>query len=142
MKPATEAALLRFHHHGLAVRDDASALKMLQLLGYTLGDRVFDPIQNVQVRLCTSPDHPTVEIVQPGPSGPSPVDRLVARNAASIYHTCYETPDLGGTLASLEAAGLSTLALTERAPAVLFGGRHVSFYQVDGWGVIELLELG
>lgn len=131
---------LRFHHHGLAVVDDTTALTFLRLLGYTPGERVHDPIQNVTVRLCTSPNHPTVEIVQPGPDGPSPVDALLRRNPSSLYHTCYETPDLGVTMAILEEAGLAPFALTERAPAVLFGGRHVSFYQVAGWGMIELLE--
>jgi len=31
-------------------------------------------------------------------------------------------------------------AITETTRAVLFGGRHVSFYKIFGWGIIELLE--
>ena len=131
---------LVFHHHGLAVADDAAALRMLRLLGYTIGERVHDPLQKVYVRLCRSDTHPAVEIVLPGPDGPSPIDGLLRRNPASLYHTCYETPDLDATLRAFEHAGLATLPLTERRPAVLFGGRHVSFHHVGGWGTVELLE--
>ena len=131
---------LKFHHLGLAVKDDAKALLMLQALGYKIGERVYDPKQNVFVRLSSAAAHPAVEIVQPGDKGKSPVDGLVTRYEELIYHTCYETPDLAETLSSLEKTGLRCMPLTERIPAILFGGRHVSFYKIPGWGIIELLE--
>ena len=62
------------------------------------------------------------------------------RRSATNYHTCYETPDLTRTLQGIEQVGLRLMTLSERTPAVLFGGRHVSFYKVFGWGIIELLE--
>ena len=131
---------LTFHHLGLAVKDDAAALAMLVALGYTAQDKIFDPAQNVFVRLCLSPTQPTVEIVQPGPEGKSPIDNWIAKYNELIYHTCYETPDLAATLADIEKAGLRVMTLAERKAAVLFGGRHVSFYKVMGFGIIELLE--
>ena len=131
---------LTFHHLGLAVRDDGPALTTLGALGYTPGERVFDPLQNVHVRLCTAPDRPTVEIVQPGPDGRSPVDGVISRFNEMIYHTCYETEDLEQTLAGLRGLSLRVLTLAARQPAVLFGGRHVSFHRVQGFGILELLE--
>jgi methylmalonyl-CoA/ethylmalonyl-CoA epimerase len=131
---------LAFHHMGLAVRDDAAALTTLGALGYAPGERVLDPLQNVYVRLCTAPDKPTVEIVQPGPEDRSPIDGILSRYNEMIYHTCYETLDLEGDLASLGALGLKLQTLAPRRPAVLFGGRHVSFYRIQGFGIIELLE--
>jgi len=131
---------LSFHHLGLAVKDDRHALIMLEQLGYTVCERVHDPLRNVYVRMCSSPSHPAVEIVQPGEDGRSPVDKLISQYGELIYHTCYETPDLSETLSMIQKAGLRCIPLSERGPAVLFGGRHVSFYKIPGWGIIELLE--
>lgn len=131
---------MKFHHHGLAVKTDEKALLMLKALGYAIGDKIFDPLQNVHVRLCTAPAHPAVEIVTPGDAGKSPIDSLIAKYDELIYHSCYEVDDLQATLEGLEAKGLRCLCLSERKPAVLFGGRHVSFYKIPGFGIIELLE--
>ena len=131
---------LSFHHLGLAVKDDRHALTMLEGLGYTVNERVHDPLRNVYVRMCNSPSHPAVEIVQPGEDGRSPVDKIISQYSELIYHTCYETPDLSNTLSMIQKAGLRCIPLSEREPAVLFGGRHVSFYKIPGWGIIELLE--
>lgn len=131
---------LTFNHYGLAVKQDKEALTMLEALGYATGERIHDKLQNVYVRLCTAPGQPTIEIVQPGDEGKSPVDSIISKYNELIYHACYETPDLGKTLASIEAAGLRCMTLSERKPAVLFGGRHVSFYRILGWGILELLE--
>lgn len=131
---------LKFHHLGLAVKDDAAALAMLTALGYTPQHKVFDAEQNVFGRLCLSPTQPTVEIVQPGPDSKSPIDGMLAKYSELIFHTCYETPDLAATLAGIEELGLRALPLGERKPAILFGGRHISFYRIIGFGIIELLE--
>lgn len=131
---------LDFHHLGLAVKNDRDALVMLEALGYSPGEKIYDPLQNVHVRLCTAPLQPTVEIVQPGEEGKSPVDSIISKYNELVYHNCYETPDLAQTLAAIEGLGLRCMTLSERKPAVLFGGRHVSFYRVIGFGIIELLE--
>jgi hypothetical protein len=137
---AATLAGLAFHHMGLAVKDDGAALTLLGALGYGWGERVFDPLQNVKLRLCTAPGRPTVEIVQPGGEGPSPVDGMISNHNALIYHTCYETDDLGATLAEMKRLGLRFVRISPPTPAVLFGGRRVSFYKVQGVGIIELLE--
>ena len=101
---------LVFHHHGLALKRDDQALTMLRLLGYNPGEKIFDPEQNVYVRLCTSPDHPAVEIVMPGHEGKSPIDSIIAKYDELIYHTCYETDNLEETLAAIARIRIANLA--------------------------------
>jgi methylmalonyl-CoA/ethylmalonyl-CoA epimerase len=131
---------LKFHHFGLAVRRPDEARKFVTALGYQLGEPVFDPAQNVRLQLGTHPSHPGVEIIWPGDST-GPVDRLTQRHASGIiYHLCYETDDLQAALAGLEAAGLRPLCISPATPAPLFSGRPVSFYNVVGLGLVEILE--
>lgn len=130
---------LKFHHLGLALQNDDEALTMLKALGYECGEKIHDPNQNVYVRMCNAPEKPAVEIVLPG-EGDSPLVPLVRRHNEMIYHTCYETDDLEATLAAVEKEGLRCLCIAGRRPAPLFGGRHVSFYKIFGFGIIELLE--
>lgn len=130
---------LKFNHIGLALRQAEDAITLLGCLGYTIGGRIYDPLQDVHVRLCTSVEHPSIEFVQPG-SEQTPIKSIVTKHGELMYHLCYETPDLAETLEEIERAGLRCIPQTERKPAVLFGGRHVSFYKIVGWGVIELLE--
>lgn len=130
---------LKFHHYGLALAKEDDALKLLKAMGFSAGDKVFDPLQNVHVRLLTHADKPTVEFVMPGEGG-SPIEALIKKHNEMFYHSCYETSDLDKTLADLEDLGLRVLCVAERKPAVLFEGRHVSFYKIFGFGIIEFLE--
>lgn len=131
---------LTFHHFGLAVRRPAEARKLAGRLGYQEGKTVFDPVQNVNLQLCTHATQPAVEIIWPGGDN-GPVDKLVKRNQSGIvYHLCYETDNLTAALAGLEAAGLLAICISPPAPALLFDGRPVSFYNVPGIGLIEILE--
>lgn len=131
---------LKFHHFGVALRRDGDALLFAESLGYVIGERIYDPLQNVYLRLCTAAGRPAIEFVQAG-NGAGPLDSILAKYDGLIYHTCYETPHLANTLGAMEEAGLRWINQSEPRPAVLFGGRRVSFYRVVGWGVVELLEM-
>jgi len=131
---------LEFHHFGLAVRRPDEGRKYLTTLGYEIGAAVFDPGQNVHLQLCTHPGHPPVELVWPG-SASGPVDKLAQRHVSGIiYHLCYQTSNLAAALAGFEQAGLNVICISPPQPAPLFGGRPVSFYNVVGMGLIEILE--
>ena len=131
---------LQFHHFGLAVRRPDEARKFVATLGYQLGEFVFEPAQNVHLQLCTHAAQPAVEIIWPGDTT-GPVDKLAQRHASGIiYHLCYETDNLAAALAGLAAAGLRPLCISPATPAPLFGGRPVSFYNVAGLGLVEILE--
>jgi catechol 2,3-dioxygenase-like lactoylglutathione lyase family enzyme len=133
---------LTFHHFGLAVRRPDEARKFVTALGYQSGESVFDPAQNVYLQLWTHARHPAVEIIWPGDTA-GPVDKLVQRHASGItYHLCYETDNLAAALAGLTVAGLRPICISPATPAPLFSGRPVSFYNVVGMGLIEILEQG
>jgi len=57
-----------------------------------------------------------------------------------IYHLCYVCSQPDAVIAALEAVGLDTILVSPPTPAVLFGGREVSFHIVSGFGLIELLH--
>ena len=130
---------MKFHHLGLAVQNETEGLAYLSVLGYSAGEKIYDPEQNVHVRLCTAPHLPAVEIVTPG-EGKTPLDPILQRQPEALYHTCYEVDDIDVIVKSLEDAKLRVLCLSPPKPAVLFGGRMVSFYRVIGFGIIELLQ--
>ena len=131
---------LKFHHFGLAVRQPKKAIAFLTCQEYRIGEPVYDPIQNVNLILCTHEAQPCVEIVYPA-EGKSPVDQYVQRHDSGIiYHLCFETEDLASDLEALPQKGLLVVCLSEPSPAVLFQGRKVSFYNVAGMGLIEILE--
>ena len=131
---------LQFHHFGLAVRRPDEARKFVASLGYALGESVFDPAQNVHLQLGTHASQPAVEIVWPG-GGTGPVDKLAQRHTSGIvYHLCYVTDNLRAVLEGWEAAGLKPICISPPKPAPLFGGQPVSFYNVVGMGLVEILE--
>jgi catechol 2,3-dioxygenase-like lactoylglutathione lyase family enzyme len=131
---------LTFHHLGLAVKRPDAALAFLRGLGYEAPAPVFDPLQGVNLILCTHPSEPAVEIIYPGPQA-GPVDALVAKHAKGIvYHCCYVSEDVDASLRELESAGLQPFCVAEPKPAVLFGGARVSFHQIVGMGLVEIIE--
>jgi hypothetical protein len=132
---------LEFHHLGLAVKSAEPAKTFLQAIAYNIGHAVRDSLQNVDLILCRHVYMPSIEIIsRVGESGP--LDRMLAKHSSGlIYHQCYMTRDLLGTLDVLETdLGLRVVCLSDAKPAVLFEGRMVSFYQIEGFGMIEVLE--
>src|SRR5215210_8106551 len=127
-----------FHHFGLAVRSPDEAFLYLGSLGYTEGNSAFDPLQKVNLAMRHHPIMPDVEVIWPGDVR-SPIDNLLSRTASMIYHLCYTSPNPQAALSALEAAGLATIVVSPPTPAVLFGGRAVSFHHIKGFGLIEFL---
>jgi methylmalonyl-CoA/ethylmalonyl-CoA epimerase len=105
-----------------------------------IADPVFDPEQNVNLIMCRHEAMPDVEIIYPA-AGKSPVDTLVnQRPEGIVYHVCYVTDDLSAALAAMEQDGVRTVCVVPPVPAVLFGGRPVSFYNIVGVGLCEVIE--
>jgi hypothetical protein len=129
---------LAFHHFGLAVSAPEAAFLYLAALGYTEGNSAFDPLQKVNLAMRHHALMPDVEVIWPG-DDPSPIDNLVKRTGSMIYHLCYTCPDPAAAIAALEAAGIETVVVSPPTPAILFGGREVSFHQISGFGLIEIL---
>ena len=67
--------------------------------------------------------------------------KLVPKQTAGIiYHLCYETENLAAALAQFADAGINAICISQPTPAPLFGGRLVSFYNIVGMGLVEVLE--
>jgi hypothetical protein len=138
---APALAELAFHHLGLAVASPEDAFRYLASLGYTAGNSVFDPIQRVNLAMRHHSLMPDVEVIWPG-DGPSPIDKLIKRTGSMIYHLCYACPNAESALDALAASGVEIIPVSPPAPAVLFGGKKVSFHHISGFGLIEILETG
>ncbi len=131
---------LGFHHFGLATRDEALSLRFLGAMGYTSGERTYDPLQRVNLVLCHHETMPSVEVISPADE-PGPLDAMLQRQPESIYHLCYTTTDLKATLNAMRDAGHRAMPVVPPRPARLFGESLVSFYMVRGIGLIEILEI-
>jgi len=108
-------------------------------LGYTEGATEYDPLQAVNLAMRHHAEMPDVEVIWPG-VGPSPIDNILKHRDSLIYHVCYKTRNVPATLAAIEAAGLQILQVAAARPAILFGGSNVSFYHINGFGLIELIH--
>jgi hypothetical protein len=134
---------LAFHHLGLAVKEREPAAHFLTGLGYRIGPTILDPAQNVHLSMCAHDRMPDVEIISPA-DGAGPLDKLLSSHKDGlVYHVCYATPDLDGALEALESEErLSIRPISPPKEAVLFGGKRVSFYLVEGVGLIEIIDEG
>jgi methylmalonyl-CoA/ethylmalonyl-CoA epimerase len=130
---------LTFDHFGLAVGNIAGARKVLEGMGYECGEEVYDPLQEVLLVWCEHATMPAVEIVAPTDK-PGPLDNIIVENSGSIYHLCYRAANIGASVAAIKAAGIRVLPVVPPKPAVLFGGKSVGFFQVKGFGLIEIVE--
>jgi len=131
---------LEFHHLGLAVKKPDKARAFLAGLGYQIGPSVYDPLQEVNLLLCTSETSPDVELVYPT-DREGPLSSILKYQDQLIYHLCYTSEDTEQSISAIESEGFRTLVAAPKKPAVLFGGLQVSFYLVSGFGLIELLEV-
>lgn len=130
---------LAFDHFGLATRDAEKTLAFLRGLGYRTPESVHDPLQRVNLVLCEHPTMPAVEVISAADKA-GPLDAVLAQQPQSIYHLCYRSHDLAGSLAALKVAGHRTMVVSPPKPAALFDHRSVSFYMVYGFGLIEIIE--
>jgi methylmalonyl-CoA/ethylmalonyl-CoA epimerase len=138
--PPLSGLNLGFHHLGLAVRRPQEAVAFLSALGYRAGESVLDPNQNVNLMMCAHETEPDVEIIWPSDTR-GPLDAMLQRHSSGIiYHACYVTDDLSAALAAMEKAGLRAVCVSPPKPAPLFDGRMVSFYNIIGIGLVEILE--
>jgi methylmalonyl-CoA/ethylmalonyl-CoA epimerase len=134
-----QAFALRFHHFGLASRRPEQTLEFLKGLGHEVAVQVYDPLQNVNLWLCPHFSMPTVELVAPA-EGEGPLDAILTTSSESFYHFCYETENLEASLNAFKAGGFRVICVSPPKPAILFGGRQVSFYMIKNFGIVELLE--
>jgi hypothetical protein len=130
---------LQFDHLGLAVKSSKQAILFLQGLGYAVGEKVYDPLQKVNLIYCTSETQPNVEIIYPA-NEPGPLDEMLKTRDSLIYHICYSVKCIEKALASIKAQNLRVISVAEPQQACLFDNVNVGFYYIRGFGLIELME--
>lgn len=131
-------AEMRFHHFGLASARPQACTDFLVAMGYQVGETIYDPAQNVHLAMAVHPRQPAVEIVSPGPT-PGPITALISTDREGLYHVCYECDDIDAAVVSMKQNGLRVVCISPPLPALLFGGRSVSFFVIAGFGLIEVL---
>ena len=82
---------------------------------------------------------PDIEVIWPA-DATSPIDNLIKGGKSLVYHLCFAAQDAQRALADLQAAGHQVVELVPPKPAILFGGLPVSFHNVLGFGMIEIIH--
>ena len=129
---------ITFHHFGLAVHEFSKALKFYKNLGYECTEPVFDPLQNVELILCTSSVFPAVELIKPV-NEQSPIVNYLAKNNELIYHMCFELSNFSEDVKKLFAENRA-ICVSSPKPSTLFDNRLVAFYYTQDVGLIEILQ--
>ena len=130
---------LKFHHLGLAVSKPEFAKEFVLAMGYVIVNSSYDPNQDVNLSMCSHKTEPAIEIIWPGESI-GPIHNLTSRHPSGVvYHICYETVDLDAALVKLRNSGMEVTCISPPKPAALFENRPVSFYNIKGIGLVEIL---
>jgi methylmalonyl-CoA/ethylmalonyl-CoA epimerase len=134
---------LKFHHLGLATKDEKKATNFLRGLGYSINESVYDPLQNVNLILCEHESYPDVEVIFPKNINDinSPLSSIFKFQSELVYHICYTTTDLELSIKNIKKLGLRVILISSKKRAILFNNKLVSFYKIVGFGIIEILEL-
>jgi methylmalonyl-CoA/ethylmalonyl-CoA epimerase len=132
---------LVFDHLGLAVKRPEKAIRFLEGLGYAIGEPIHDPLQHVNLIWCSSPAMPAIELVYlTDARTDSPIANILNDRNEMIYHQCYRSADTPGSIKSMKDHAIRVICVSKGKPAILFGDKIVSFYMVDGFGLIEIIE--
>ena len=134
-------AEFRFHHMALAVRDIADSTRTLSVCGFRLSPEYPDTTDEgigVHLRFLVPHDGgPLLELVA-GIAEKSPVQDVLRKSGVSLYHMCFEVPNIEEASKRLRSAGY--LAVSKRILAKAFNDRPIQFlYHADA-GLVELLE--
>lgn len=129
-----------FHHVGLLTDNPDAAVTVLSVLGYSIDRPVTDELQDVHLQMAhAGPGTAQIEIIAPR-SAKSPLMRLLRRRDDHMYHSCFCVRSVDAVKAAIMQNGLELHTIMPPTPSILFGSAMVSFYVIQGLGLIELLE--
>ncbi len=130
----------RVDHIGVAVPDiDRALAQYADTLGYRLWRGPFDdPLQQARVAFIRTDiaGEPTLELVAPLDAG-SQVQRVLAKGN-SLYHICYEVPDIVAAIAHLRQE--KCLLVSGPTPAIAYDGRPIAWLYTPSRQLTELVE--
>jgi len=125
-----------FHHIGSLTVNINQAEKVFIELGFSFKDKVYDPIQDVNLSFGRDASGILLELVEPKEN--SKVHKLLKRNGSGPYHICFEVDSICEQEKKLRELGF--ICVNPPKKAVAFQNRLVAFYYNPAQGFIELLE--
>ncbi|WP_305156540.1 VOC family protein [uncultured Muribaculum sp.] len=128
---------INFHHFGIACKEIDKTADAYAQIGYSKGDTIFDPLQNINICFLTHPEMPLVELLSPVDET-SPVVLILEKNGVSPYHTCYAVDDLDVAIKAFRRLRYVVVSKPKKACAI--AGRRVAFLYNADMGLIELVE--
>lgn len=128
---------IQFHHFGIACREIDKTAEAYAQVGYSKGETIFDPLQNINICFLTHSEMPLVELLSPVDEN-SPVVQILEKNGVTPYHTCYSVDDLDNTIKAFKR--LRYVVVSKPKEACAIEGRRVAFLYNADMGLIELVE--
>ena len=126
------------HHIGYLVKNIDKSILVFQKLGYSAGEVFFD--HERLSRLCFLQHMgTTVELIEPQKD--SDIYPLLKKYNNSIYHVCYEVPDIDQSVEQLRKNGFLMFRGKQKAPAIS-DTAVVVFLMNSRIGIIELVQEG
>ena len=131
---------LTFHHLGVVVRELSITRKFLEGTGYRFCVPPVVPNDSLHSVLAVHDQMPIVEAMWQSET-PGPLDELVKRGQPGLsWYVCYHTDDLERSLRAMASAGLEPRCVAGANNSALFPLNRISFYSIDGIGLIEIIE--
>jgi len=130
---------VKFHHLGIACKDFKNLKVFYKRLNYSIGQEIYDRLQNVKLVFCKSAIYPNIELIKPV-NKKSPINNILKLSETSIYHLCYSTKKSEKDVIEF-FKNQKIIKISGPLPAVLFNNKKVAFYYVKNVGIIEILYL-
>ena len=125
----------------LAVKDMAESTTALMACGFTMSPEFPDTTDEgigVHLRfMVPRGGGPLLELVE-GMGPKSPVSEVLQKSGVTLYHMCFEVPDLDLAAKQLRAEGY--LAVSKKIQAKAFNNRSIQFLYHVHAGLVELLQ--
>lgn len=124
-------------HISYAVRNTDETIKLLEIVGFNT-ELYRKPVEELGIyasKLMNSKSE-VIELVEPMGNKPSPVDEMVSREKAVLYHVCFKVNEFENTRKKLINDGAVTV--TGPFESYLFDGYSVSHMYHPSLGLFEI----
>lgn len=124
---------MKIHHIGIACQDIQETISEFERFHTIIrrSEIVYDENQNASLCMVSTGAGVDIEFI-----AGERVARMV-KKGIGYYHLCYEVDDLNATIEDYVSRG--AMMISEPKPAVLFGGKRVTFLHLP-YGLVELVE--
>lgn len=128
---------MKYHHVGIACEDIDRTASQYESMGYVRGERIIDPIQNIEICFLEHEDMPRLELLG-AVNDKSPVVEILKKNGTSSYHICYSVDNIEDSVKQLRKQRF--VVVSKPQPACALDNHRVSFLFHKDVGLIELVE--